>query len=200
MNISDSIDTISVNPVKKTLGALHPDATVKFLRNRALAARSLNHRKLFLNFTFACSTPGVKRFSGYMLLFRCMLAALLIVSGSFILYGEIEAPATLLEPHLFALTEIIAGGLLVIGFLTRLATACLTLLFGVMATEAVMAGVFDMTALLLCAGCVAFFIMGAGRFSCDFLIRKAIIKGASRRRRTNKSNRKTYRAYRYERI
>ncbi|MDE6753207.1 MAG: DoxX family protein [Muribaculaceae bacterium] len=195
MNVS--ADIISVDPARTTLGALHPEITERLARKVNVNAPSaLSSKKMWLNMTFASSTPGVARNSRTLLLLRLCFAALLIVSGSFILYGEILTPNATLAPSVFAALEIAAGSMLALGFLSRFAMLTMVALFGVMSYDSISAGVFDMQSLLCCFASLAFLIMGTGRYSCDFLIRKAIILSAARRRRQRKADRFSYKAYR----
>ncbi len=194
----NTAETISVNPVSKTLGALNPEATLRFLQENARKV-DVSHNKKSLSLSrlfFSTSTPGVSIFSGRMLAFRLMFAALLIVSGSFILAGEITSPINFIDPYALALTEIIAGGMLALGFMTRPAMAATTLLFGCAATLNLMEGIFDMQAMLCCLGSMIFMVMGAGRFSTDFLIRKAIVMRKHRKQKQMREDRLSYKAYR----
>lgn len=194
----NTAETISVNPVSKTLGALNPEATLRFLEENARKV-DLSHDKKALSLSclfFHTSTPGVSAFSGRMLVFRLMFAALLIVSGSFILAGEITSPIYCLNAEAVALTEIIAGGLLAIGFLSRPAMTAAAVLFGWSATLNAMEGMFDMQAMLCCLGSLFFMVMGTGRFSTDFLIRKAMVVRKQRKQKQLRADRLSYKAYR----
>lgn len=193
MNIAE---TISVNPVDKTLGALNPEVAARFIReHNVIATPSAYNKKDSLNFCFASSAPGVNRFAGYMLLFRAIFSTLLIVSGSFILSGEILSSTPLLSSQLLGVSEILIGSFLLFGFLSRFVMGISTLLFGYLSVMAVMSGVFDMQNLLCCMGSLIFTIAGVGKYSADFLIRKAIIRRAISRRNKMKADRLTYRAY-----
>ncbi len=200
MNIAE---TISVNPVSKTLGALHsinPEAALRFLSPES--AKSLNQTRTeqhsFSKFLFASSSPSVKEYGASMLLFRLLFSALLIVSGSFILSGEIAASTNLINAQYLGLGEIIAGGMLALGLFSRLAMGASTIFFGYVATISIMEGVFDLPALMWCLGSLVFFTMGAGKYSSDFLIRKAIILRSRRREKELRENRLSYRAFRIQ--
>lgn len=52
MNIAE---TISVNPVSKTLGALHPEATLSFLKNNRTSSIVNNKRKSRSSLLFGTS-------------------------------------------------------------------------------------------------------------------------------------------------
>lgn len=193
MNIAE---TISINPVDKTLGALNPAAAARFVREHTAPARTSSNKKGILDFCLASSAPGVSRFGRQMLLFRTMFATLLIISGSFLLSGELTFTSGLFSSSTLGIAEIMMGSMLVLGFLSRFAMIGSTLLFGILAGVSVANGVFDMAALLCCLGSMVFMTMGAGKFSADFLIKKAIINRAIARRRQQRADRLTYRAYR----
>lgn len=197
MNIAE---TISVNPVSKTLGALHPEAALRFLNTES--TKSLKQKRTeqhsLSRVLFASSSPSVKEYGATMLLFRLLFSALFIVSGSFILSGEIEASTNLINAQYLGLGEIIAGGMLALGLFSRLAMGASTVFFGYVATVSIMAGVFDVQALMWCFGSLVFFTMGSGKYSSDFLIRKAIILRSRRREKKLRENRLSYRAFRIQ--
>lgn len=188
-------EIISVDPAELTLGALHPEFTARMARKVNVDAPSVS-KKAWLNLIFACSTPGVARNSRNMLLLRVCFAALLIVSGAFILSSEIISPLAGYSPELFAALEIAAGSLLALGLFTRFAMFAAVVGFGYMSFMSISAGVFDMQSLLSCLASLSFFLLGAGRYSADFLLRKSIILNAARRRRQRRADRMSYKAYR----
>lgn len=197
MNLSD---TISVDPGRTTLGALHPELTAKFIRSsRTVGVAVKPNRKGSLNFIFAALNPGNTRYGAYMLLLRLAFAALLIVSGSFILYGEIDAPATELGAMAYGIAEIAIGGMLALGFFTRFAMIAAVAGFGCMAVQSILMGVFNMEALMSCFGSLAFLMLGSGKYSIDYLLRKAVIKSSLRRRQRRAADRMSYKAYKVSR-
>lgn len=189
MNISD---IISVNPGRLTLGYLHPEKAGRLLRKTVIVRNLRNtHKSRYLNAVFTCTAPQADCFGSCMLLFRFLFAALLIVNGSFIASGEIYAPRFMPESSVFSIVEIVAGSLLAIGLFTRPVMTAVAIGLGIMTTEAVAAGVFDSASLAMLFGSVVFVILGSGKYSCDFLIRKAIIL----RRRKAKKEEMTYKAF-----
>lgn len=188
-------DIISVDPAQNTLGALHPEVVERIARKVNVDTPTVS-KQTWLNMVFACSTPGVVRNSRTMLLLRLCFAALLIVSGAFILVGEIYSPLAGYDSTLYAGIEIAIGSMLALGLLTRFAMIAAVAGFGFMSYLSISAGVFDMQSLLCCFASLAFFLLGAGRYSADFLLRKAIILNAARRRRQRRADRLTYKAYR----
>lgn len=197
MNIAE---TISVNPVSKTLGALNPEATINFIHTHQI--ETLSKRKASKSsrsaLLFASSTPGSKDYGVAMLLLRLLFSALLIVSGSFIISGEISSPVNLINTQYFGLAEIIAGTMLALGLMSRIAMTASTIFFGYISYTAIMTGIFDMQALLCCLTSGVFMVLGAGKYSSDFLIRKAMILRRRRRQKQLCEERLSYRAFRLQ--
>lgn len=131
-----------------------------------------------------------------MLFCRLLFSALLIISGSFILSGEILPSTYIIDSFYLGLGEIIAGSMLALGLLSRFVMGSATLFFGYVAIISIMSGIFDMQALLCCMSSLVFFIMGAGKYSCDFLIRKSILLRSIRHQKKIREQRLSYRAYR----
>lgn len=194
MNIAD---TISVNPVSKTLGALHPEAAVRYFNTYAAdnSRQKKTAKKSFSKFFFASSAPSVNRFGATVLLFRFLFATIFIISGSFILSGNLQAPVDFISPLYFGLGEIIVGSLLAIGLLSRIAMLTATCVFGYLSVIDIMAGYFDIQTLMLCFGSLVFLTIGTGKYSCDFLIRKAMVIRAKRKQKELREHRLSYRAY-----
>ncbi|MBD5357627.1 MAG: DoxX family protein [Bacteroides sp.] len=191
-------DIISVNPAQTTLGSIHLEMAENLLTNSvSLNADSSSHSNDVINFAFASRRPGNSRYNIGILMLRLLFAAVLIVSGSFILIKEIPSPTNYFSSYAVGLAEIIIGGMLAAGILSRFAAAVGIVGFGFIATNAILAGVFNSTSLMMCLACVAIAILGSGRISCDYLVRKAIINYKVRRRERLAENRMSYRAYRY---
>lgn len=194
-------ETISVNPVSKTLGALNPEATLRFLQQyNAQCADALNKKKSFslMKMIFPSSTPHFYHFATTQLIFRMLFAAILIVSGCFILNGEITAQISIINEEAFAIVEIISGSFLALGLFTRPAMAAMAVLFAISAVMQYMEGVIDMQSAVCCLIALLFMAMGAGRFSSDFLIRKSILIRRKRKENQIRENRLSYRAYRIQ--
>lgn len=191
-------NTISVNPVSKTLGALHPEAAIRFFNTYAVdsSKQRLKTKKSFARFFFASSAPSINRFGSSVLLFRLLFAIIFILSGSFILSGNLESPTNVFAPQHMAIGEIIIGSMLAVGLLSRVTMGIATGVFGYLATISIMSGNFDIQILLFCLGSLVFLTMGTGKYSADFLIRKALVIRAKRRQKEIKEQRLSYRAYR----
>ncbi len=87
------------------------------------------------------------------------------------------------------------GSLLAIGLLSRIAMLTATCVFGYLSVIAIMAGYFDIQTLMLCFGSLVFLTIGTGKYSCDFLIRKAMVIRAKRKQKELREHRLSYRAY-----
>lgn len=175
-------DTLSVDPGRTTLGALHPELNAQFLRGTVRVPRRKKSGEKALNFFFAATTLRANSKVVAMLLFRWTLGALLIVSGSLILSGEIDSPVNYINTELYAILEIISGGMLALGLFTRIVMGFATFGFAIISTLLIIKGIFNLEALMCCVSCMFFLIFGSGKFSCDFLIRKAIILATSKRK------------------
>lgn len=193
MNITD---ILSVDPGQNTLGSLHKDIAGTILRNSGIVRDNVHSNSSYsLNLIFASATPGGMRYGLCLLIFRAMFAAILIVSGSFILSGEIVRQVPLIPIEIFAIGEITVGCLLFLGLLTRFTMLTALVGFGMIAVFNIMNGIFNMSSLMLCMTSFIFLILGSGKLSCDFLIRKAIISRDNKKRRKLISDRMSYRAY-----
>lgn len=195
MNISE---IISVDPAQKTLGYLHYEFTGRLLRNSGIARNNEpSHSKYLLNLIFASSSPGGWKYGICLLILRLFFAAIMIVSGSFILSGEINAPTTLIHPEIYAISQIVIGGMLALGFFSRFAMLAGFSGYAYIATCKIISGIFSISSLTLCMACLIFFILGTGRLSLDFLIRTTILRHTRCRRRKLAKRRMSYKAIHY---
>lgn len=195
--------TISVNPVDKTLGALHPEATIRLFDTNvnSLSETKERNNKNVLQFLFASSAPGVKRFGIYMLIFRVLFASILIGSGVLILTQTFLSSQTLGINNLYlGIGEIVCGSMLALGLLSRLATLSMTALFGYLSVMPLISGSLDMQSLLCFMGSLLFFTLGSGKFSFDYLIKKALVLNSIYRRRKRREERLSYRAFRIQNL
>lgn len=199
MNVSD---TLSVDPGRTTLGDLHPELDSKFpRRKRMVGMRRKRSAKKVLNFIFAINALRADGKAVAILLIRWALGALLIVSGSFIISGEISPPVEYLGTGsviaVFAFLEIVVGTMLVFGIFTRFAMGVATIGFVTVSIIATCKGIFDMQSFMSAIACLVFLVFGSGKYSADFLLRKAIIQRNNRRRRKKIENKMSYQAFRY---
>lgn len=190
-------DIISVNPTQNTLGAINFEMADSILRNNVNASDELTFSNSIINFAFASRRPGNMRYNVSVLMLRLLFSTILIVSGSFILSGEISSPLAQFSSQTVGIAQIIIGGMIATGLLARFAAAVGVVGFGFIATSAILAGVFSPTSLMMCLACLTIAILGSGKISSDYLVRKAIVNYQLRRRKKIAARRMSYRAYRY---
>lgn len=130
-----------------------------------------------------------------MLIMRFLFAAILMASGCLTLEGSIGNALTVLPDKIFGIMQISAGGMLALGLMTRVSILSLGIILSASIFITFKNGMPDMSALSSLFTCLLFFIMGAGKYSLDFLIRKGIITGASRRRKRREMKRMSYKAF-----
>lgn len=148
-----------------------------------------------LNFCFATHAPGVSAFGKYMLLLRVLFSAFLIAAGIFTLQNPASAPQIEFSPEVFAYIQIATGASLLLGFLSRFSMIASSIVFTAVALNSVSAGLFDSDAILGLFSSVAFLVLGSGKYSCDFLLKKVIVKQSMKSNRIKKSKRMTYKAF-----
>lgn len=190
-------DIISVNPGQNTLGSLRSEFsnhTLRYSINATLDGVVVD--KDLVNFVFGSSSV-FRRKGLTVLMIRILLSVIIIFSGCYILNEEMSLSTSIFTTNTYAISQIILGGMLAIGFLTRFATFAGFAGFGYMTINAVNAGVFNSLSLVICLLCLAFIFLGAGKYSADFLIRKIILTYPHRRRSKIAEHRLSYRAYRY---
>jgi len=191
-------DVLSVDPGRLTLGALNPDAAAGYIRKRIIPrVRTRGKSTTMLNVFFGTAMPKAGRYATNMLLFRILFAATLIVSG---ITGHIALPedvSAIIPPQAPGIALIAVGSLLALGLLGRPAMLVSFLSFGAAATVFALHSEMDMQS-ILCALCSLIFLTGGcGKYSVDYLIRKAIIRKSIKRRKKNKAMRMTYKAFHY---
>lgn len=194
MNYSD---IISVNPGKLTLGALHPEGATRLIRTNININSSTVKKHRFLDFIFAVKAPGINRFGKYMLVMRLLFATILISSGCLTLNGSITNALTIISSQVSGILQITAGAMLALGLLTRISILSIGIILSASILITFTNGMPDMSALSSLFTCILFIIMGAGKYSLDFLIRKGVIINATRRRKRNEMKRMTYKAFQY---
>lgn len=188
---------ISVDPGRLTLGALHPEAPVRLIRTKVLSPVYKERKgKGSLNLTFACMMPGVNLYGTYILLLRLLFAALLIVSGVFILDSRIIAPENIMSSRIFAIGEIAAGGMLAVGLLSRFAMLSAAVVFAIISVKSGIYGDLDIQSIACFIGSAIFLIAGTGKYSLDYLIRKGIMSHTAKKRKAAREARMSYKAYR----
>lgn len=194
-------NVISVNPVQKTLGALHPEVLARLARRRInyTADSRSSHRSL--NFFFAVKELKGGARSFYLLLARLAVATLFIISGAMALSGNFDAlsfaPEAVVYSSVFGIIMTAVGSMLALGMLTRPLMGLSMLAWIALSTFAAINGSMFMEGWLWAACSLVFCICGAGRFSLDTLARHAIYKVFFGRRRQKRiaARRLSYKAF-----
>lgn len=179
-------DTISVNPSKKTLG--HVDApSASIFRSPVIASETENHSIDFLKILFPTSASATSEYRKYAVPLRTLFATILIVTGITML----EAAAT----TGLAICTLCFGGILALGLFTRPVMLGASVYFCIIGALALRAGIADMSVFALMFGCIIFALMGAGKYSCDQVLRKALLRQRKISERKRKDNLMGYKAF-----
>lgn len=199
------VQIISVNPAKKTLGALHPELWEKVARTCRIPAapKPQSIFKTSVNTLFGINKGITPVVSARLLIIRILLGTWFIISG-------VSAGV---DPYTINLSmlSIIFGGMMILGLFNRMASLVAAALFAVAAVGAAIdiSGAVsahtlvsaDPYALLSCILCVSMAICGPGLFSIDQLIRRGLMHAAKRIRIRNRarraSRRMSYKAFEY---
>lgn len=184
-------DTISVNPGKTTLGEKSsPSAGI--LRVPVLD-RQKRTSGLNLSVLLCPSTnQGLAEYKKFALPLRALFATILIVAGLTLFQSPLPTVS-----YSLGILEIIFGGLLAVGFLTRPIMGCAGVYFGIMAALSLRNGIADITPLCLMFGSFLFCATGSGKYSLDFLIKNAIRNHVRFRNEKKKNEMMGYKAFHY---
>ncbi|MCH5224006.1 MAG: DoxX family protein [Muribaculaceae bacterium] len=163
-------DTISVNPGKTALGHTE-DYTSAIFRTQVVNKEAASHKIDLVSFLFPSTAAGFTGLKNYALPLRALFATILIVAG-------LSSMATLGGFHAMGLgiVEIVFGGLLAIGVLTRPVMFGAAIFFAIYSALSVRTGHADISSLSLMFGCFIFSAMGSGKYSVDLLLRKSVKK------------------------
>ena len=180
-------DTISVDPGKITLGDRNSKVMDSLIRTNILNDENARHYPLSA-FLF----PSVSR-SHFMLDYfsvplRTIFSALLIIVG-IVSLQQISAPFALG----FAIIEISLGVMLALGLFSRIFMALGAVFFGISGAIALRSGVADLNLFFLMFGCILFFLIGAGKYSCDAMIGKLLKRNNGKK--NNSVNALDYKAF-----
>lgn len=171
-------DVLSVNPGKTTLGDLNPDACLSMFRNRVLNRLSRQARTRDRDI-LGVRTPGGTRRNATLLAMRVAFGALLIAGGCMsVSVDHLDATGVVdyiaLAENATYILEIVAGGVLLTGFLTRILMVAAACGFAAIAISAAMAGVFDQCSVMCALVCMMFALSGPGKISIDRVIANSI--------------------------
>lgn len=172
-------DTISVNPGKKTLGHVE-ESTSSIFRSQVLGTKSnINSVDLVKVFFPSCSA-GLNEYAKYAVPLRTVFATILLVTGIILLTNPLSNQVG------FAVCTLCFGGFLALGLFTRPLMAAAAAFYFISGALALRNGFADMNVFSLMFGCLIFCVIGAGKYSCDAVIRNII----KRHRRISEIKRK----------
>lgn len=172
-------DIISVNPSKSTLGDKNNLVETGILRTNILS-ENINSKDIDLtNILFSTSLPSKFNLNQYLVPLRTIFGTLMIIAGIF----NIEGAFHFNQPIALSIIEIVLGAFLSVGFLTKFSMGAGAVIYGILAIMTMRGGMIDLSAFLLCLGCVTFFLLGCGKYSCDYFIYSRLRKNKAQRLR-----------------
>lgn len=160
-------DTISVNPGKTALGHVE-NSSDSIFRSHVLGTET-NRTLNLTSFLFPSCASGTTEFRKYSVPLRTIFSTILIVTGLTILTHSPSGTAIA-----YVVCTLSFGGFLALGLLTRPLMAAASIFYCIAGALSIRAGVTDMNTFALMFGCAIFCATGAGKYSCDTLIRKSI--------------------------
>lgn len=161
-------DIISVNPGKQALG--HVDASASSIfRSQVIEQNASKNSLDLISLLFPTSKSGLSEYKKYDVPLRTLFATILIVTG----LSVFNTPMGI-HSVAFGVCTLCFGAFLALGLFTRLTMIGAAVFYCIFGALSLRAGVADMTIFSLMFGCLIFGILGAGKYSCDTLIRKGI--------------------------
>ena len=187
--------TISVEPAKITLAdKKNKELAMQFLRTSVLNKDyDHNHKKEILNLLFPTQNLANETFVKFSVPLRTIFSAVLIVSG----ISYFEGNGLGIGSLWISILEIIFGTFLALGLFSRIVMGGATVIFALTGLIALRHGINDVTAFSMMFGSLIFFVMGAGKYSCDSMIRKYIRKREIIKRRKSQDEYVSYKAFSY---
>lgn len=166
--ITSNVAVISVNPVAKPSGALHPE---NFLRQPGFADKSDRAMHNMLKLVFGVN--GSQAHARRTWTFRVIIGSVLMCLGLMFLHPVLHTTAEA-GSHGLALVMVAGGAMVACGLLTRVVSISMAGLFVYAGIEA---GADSMLG-FMCWVCAAFSVMGlifgSGRYSLDTLLFNAL--------------------------
>ena len=186
-------DTISVNPGKETLGHIENPSTI--FRSPVINSKTSKSSIELTKVLFPSYNLSSVEFKKYAVPLRTLFSTILIVTGISFLTNQIP-----LNEMGIAICSLCFGSLLACGLLTRLVMAGASIYYCIIGALLLRSGVIDMTAFTLMFGCLIFCVTGAGKYSCDTLIRKFIMRHRIQMEDKRKSDMMSYKAFHHVRF
>lgn len=184
-------DTISVNPGKDALGHVE-SKSANILRASVLGkeAQSLSLSQIM----FPSVNSGLNEFKKYDVPLRTIFATVLIVTGLTLLTA-----GTSLHSLGLGIPSLCFGAFLALGFLTRPVMLGASIYYCVCGALSIRSGATDITLFSLMFGCLIFAVVGAGKYSCDTLIRNFIKSSRIHTEKKRKEDMMGYKAFHHAR-
>ena len=160
-------DTISVNPSKTALGHVETPSSSIFrspVINAEATSRSVDLVKILL----PSDNAGVSELKKYAVPLRTIFATILLVTG-----------ITLLEASMsvgLAITSLCFGAFLALGLFTRPVMLGAAAYYCICGALSIRYGAPNLSVFSLMFGSLLFAVVGAGKYSCDTLLRSFIIR------------------------
>lgn len=182
------VNVISINPGKKTLGALNIDVIEKVARSCRPAGHAIRipKTKTVCNFIFGINKAVTSAWSSKLWICRSIISALFIAEGIISVMAGVSGT----DLHL-AIFNIIAGTLIFPGLFTRITAISGFILYLAMGAASIPGlGLsfpvpahegLDFGALAQSSAFLFLAITGPGRYSIDQLLRRSIFLSAKRR-------------------
>lgn len=181
-------DTISVNPSKTAVGHIEMPADSIFRQNVLTSSEetsSLNLAKVI----FPTRKAAFGDYAKYSIALRTLFATILIVSGLSMLSAPVVANTGM------AICSLCFGGILALGLITRPLMIGAAAFYCIMGALSIRTGVADPSTFSLMFGCLIFAVLGAGKYSCDDLIRSAIRRNSQKKAHSKSDNDPGYKAF-----
>lgn len=181
--------TISVEPAKLTLA----DKNNKELAAEKLRINMISYDKapakdkVLINILVPSQSLGLKVLNKYILPLRALFSALLIIFSVSLFQSGTSLGV--------AIISLIVGSCLAVGFMTRITMGLSALFFAALGIVALRSGITDINAFTLMFGSALFFITGSGQFSADRYIRKSLSRYIINRKKTQRIERLSYKAF-----
>lgn len=163
-------DTISVNPGKTALGHVEKPASSLF-RSQVLGVETKSQQLNVINLLFPATKSGLSDYRKYEVPLRTIFATILIVTGISFL-----TTVTGLHSAGFAICTLCFGGLLALGLFTRPAMLGAAAYYCICGALSIRYGLPDLISFCLMFGTLLFCVVGGGKYSCDTIIRSAIMR------------------------
>lgn len=182
-------DTISVNPSKTALGHVE-NPTSSIFRSPVIGVEHQAHTFNWLSMVFPTNKSGVTDYKKYEVPLRTLFSTILIVTGITFL--------TSTSTHIniaFAICSLSFGAILALGLFTRPAMIGAAVYYCVMGALSIRSGAPEVSIFSLMFGCLIFGVLGGGKYSCDALIRKAILRQNKKSEKKSKENVMDYKVF-----